>query len=130
MQVKVLCSLSESNGVDAVAPGDRLNQTTRISRRASPVRRLSIVEGQRAWTVTHAVKEQPSGQGSRFRMMAQHPEFAAPDLVAPQFALTMQQTDGAGRRHALRPLRRLGTPMMVKHWTTDACDPAWGGDSH
>ena len=97
MQMQMSGSLTEGDGIDPFAACDCTYQLGGALNNNAPI--LRFLRGKVDWTTTVStrIKQTPTGQWGRTRMVSQQPEIIASDLMSRQLSLiAMQGTDGAG----------------------------------
>lgn len=115
MQMEMLSTFSESNGIDPIATGEFLDDTTGLMHSPAPVCLFIALKIQRSRTMTNAVQKQPATQRCGIRVMAQNPQIGAVNLIALSHTnIGMQCTDRAIGNHERA---RLNASLSMNHST-------------
>ena len=97
MQMQVSGTLAEGDGIDTVTACDPPDQLGGPLHHHPPIAGFSSVKLDGAGTMSPCIKQAPTGQWRRLRMMSKKPEFTAPDLMGSQLgSISVKGTDGAG----------------------------------
>ena len=97
MQMQMSGSITDGDGIAPFAACDRTHQLVGALNNNAPILRFLRSKVDWTTTVSTRIKQTPTGQWGRTRMVSQQPEIIASDLMSRQLSLiAMQGTDGAG----------------------------------
>ena len=97
MQVKMLRTFPEGDGIDTFTAGQFLDKCTGIPQNTTPTHGLILPEINRTRTMAKTVEKQPTFQRRGIRMMTQNPVIRAKDLIPIAGGqIVMKKADRAG----------------------------------
>jgi len=101
MKVQVSGTFSESNGIDPVTTCDPSDQLGGPLHHTPPLAGFISAEVDGASAVSPRIKQTPTEQRSRQRVMSQQPEITAPDLMGSQLGIIAVKSTDSTRRVSL-----------------------------
>ena len=97
MQMKMLCTFTEGDGIDTFTTGELLDECTGIPQNTPPTPGLILPEVDRTRTMAKTVQKQPTFQRRGIRMMTKNPVIRAKDLIPIAGGqIIMKKADRAG----------------------------------